>query len=283
MHSNGRRPRVGLSTLIRCFTFMATATCLLIAPAEARRTVIDENDFGLSFEVTGDAENGEIVHLPFAIDFGTGLQSTASITMGPCCLPADTEDFVGINFSPDDYIFATLLLHVDSGQSPESAVRLSNEQETSTPLDPVDAASIFEFGITQPFTFVPGFPTEETGSVGFYTDLFGSALIQFSDLSASGAPGDFELLLSCSGSCTSIGFSLNGQSFSSLDQPDGSSVFRFIFRNSTSVPEPGTWVMMLLGFGAAGFALRIRSTKHQNEDSPRDPLNKDALKLVQTF
>jgi hypothetical protein len=28
--------------------------------------------------------------------------------------------------------------------------------------------------------------------------------------------------------------------------------------NATAVPEPGTWAMMLLGFGAAGFAMRRR-------------------------
>ncbi len=28
--------------------------------------------------------------------------------------------------------------------------------------------------------------------------------------------------------------------------------------DSTVVPEPGTWAMMLMGFGAAGFAMRRR-------------------------
>lgn len=37
-----------------------------------------------------------------------------------------------------------------------------------------------------------------------------------------------------------------------------SGVLSFSFRNQNAVPEPGTWAMMLMGFGATGFALRRR-------------------------
>jgi hypothetical protein len=271
------RPPVGFTPAT---TIRAGAAALVLAvtglanPAEARRTVIDENEFGVSLEVTGDADNGDTTVLPFLVDYGTGLQSDVSLSLVDCCVAPDTtpEVDVGVNFSdsPGDSVFGTLMLPADFGI--ETAVRLSNDHETSEPLDPVDAASIFEFGVTQPFTFVPGFPTEESGSVGFYTDFAGLVLFQFSDLSSTGVPGDFELLLVCGGLCTNIGFNLNGLEFSSdLFDPasapaqlisyslqDGSSSFRFVFRNAAAVPEPASWAMMLLGFGVVGIALRKR-------------------------
>jgi hypothetical protein len=251
---------------------------LLIAfPADARRTVIDSNEWGVSLEVTGDAEDGESTVLPFGVDYGAGLQTDVTIGMEPCCITSvgePPEVPVSVNFtaSPGDSIFATLLWPEPFINGQGTAVRLSNEEATSEPLDPVDEASIFEFGIAHSLTSVPGFPTEETGSVGFYTPFSGGVTIQFSDLSSSGTAGDFELLLLCSGLCTNIGFSLAGLDFSldafdplsapsqlvSYELGDGSSSFRFAFRNAAAVPEPDSWAMMLLGFGAVGFAFRRR-------------------------
>jgi hypothetical protein len=102
-----------------------------------------------------------------------------------------------------------------------------------------------------------------------------SVMFQFTDLSSSGNPGDFELILTCGELCGNIGFNLAGQSFSADDfNPnaplppnlvsyslgDQNELFHpgtwdFIFRNA-ALPEPSTWASMLLGFGLLGCALR---------------------------
>jgi hypothetical protein len=108
-----------------------------------------------------------------------------------------------------------------------------------------------------------------------YGPFSGSAKFQFTDLSSSGAAGDFELLLLCDGSCENIGFSLGGLNFSStsfdpaaapsqlvsyttgfVDGNIAQGTFDFIFRNTSGVPEPSTWASMLLGFAFMGVALR---------------------------
>ena len=93
----------------------------------------------------------------------------------------------------------------------------------------------------------------------------GNATFQFLPLSGGGA-GSFELLLTCNGECANIGFNLGGLSFSSdtfnPSSPPSQLVsftdttFDFRFLNTSSVPEPGTWAMMLVGFGFLGAALR---------------------------
>lgn len=183
------------------------------------------------------------------------------VDLGQCC-PAPigaAEISVALYFTPTDYIYATLLTPREYYfPPPEAGLRLSNGDEVSTPLDPVDQASEFEFVITHSLTYAPPPPPDYvTGSWGTYTDYIGSALIQFTDLSSTGAAGDFGLSLSCTEQCRDIGFHLGGQDFSFFGQPDVSlALYYQEFRNSSGVPEPGTWVMMLIGFGAAGLGLR---------------------------
>lgn len=261
-----------IPTAPRSILLAATLFCGLSSAAEARRTVIDGNEFGTTYEVSTDVENGQGVTLPFAVDYGSGLQSDLIANFGPCCLGTVNEPpyvQVGLTFanSPGDFLFATLLQE----QFVDAGVRTSTAQETSTPLDPVDAASIFNFGMTTLITGgPPQVPGPGTGDLGFYSPFFGSANISFSDLSGSGVAGDFGLQLICNGICTSIGFNLAGLNFSSslfdpANAPDqlesfqigeGTSSFNFVFRNSSAVPEPGTWLSMLLGFGLLGAALR---------------------------
>jgi hypothetical protein len=252
--------------------FSAALLAGMPTAAEARRTVIDGNQYGTTYEVSTDAEDGTTVALPFGVNYGSGLQSDVIVNLGGCCLGGVNEPPyvpVGLTFanSPGDSFFAWVLQE----QFVDSSVHLSNAQQTSTPLDPVDQASIFDFGMA--FLITGGPPQVAgpgTGNLGFYSPFFGSALIQFTDLSGSGAAGDFGLALTCSGICTNIGFNLAGLNFSSaLFDPaaapaqlvsynlgQGTSSFNFVFRNNTAVPEPGTWLSMLFGFGLLGAVFR---------------------------
>ncbi|HEY6602959.1 MAG TPA: PEPxxWA-CTERM sorting domain-containing protein [Xanthobacteraceae bacterium] len=251
--------------------------CAMSTPAEARRTVIDGNQYGSTYEVSTDLEDGQTIPLPFAVNYGAGLQSDVIINLGPCCLGSVNEPPVvpvGLTFanSPGDHLFATVLKE----QFVDSSVHLSNDQQISTPLDPVDQASIFDFGMAFLITGgPPQVPDAQNPNLGFYSPFFGSAYARFSDLSGSGAPGDFGLALVCSGICTTIGFNLAGLNFSSgLFDPaaapsqlvsynvgqEGSS-FNFVFRNAAAVPEPATWLSMLIGFGFLGAALRQQRRK----------------------
>ena len=244
----------------------------LSATAEARRIIIDGNEFGNTYEVSTDLEDGQTIPLAFGVNYGSGIQSDVIVNLGACCLGGGNEPPfipVGLAFtnSPGDFLFATVLKE----QFVDSSVHVSNAQQTSTPLDPVDQASIFDFGMAFLITGgPPAIPTAQTGDLGFYSPFFGSANISFTDLSGSGVAGDFGLQLLCNGICTSIGFNLAGLNFSSASfDPaaapqqlvshtvgNGTSSFNFVFRNSAAVPEPATWLSMLLGFGAVGAVLR---------------------------
>lgn len=252
----------------RYFRWVFFALLLLVClptEASARRTVVDDN----SLEVTGDANDGEVVSLPFAVDFGSGLFSEVTVSLTPCCPGGGADNFnVALYFSPTDYIYATLLApDFDYFPPPEPAVRLRNEHETSAPLDPVDEASIFEFIVTHSLTFAPF--CDPGDFCGTYTDYIGSALIEFTDLSSSGMSGDFGLSLSCTELCRDIGFHLGGQDFSFNGQPGVSlALYEQEFRNTQSVPEPTSWSMLLLGFAATGIAMRARRRKAASE-APR--------------
>ena len=251
----------------------AALLCGASSSVEARRTVIDGNEFGNTYEISTDVENGFGAQLPFAVNYGSGLQSDLIVNLGTCCLPGDSSTppaiGVGLTFtnSPADFLFASVL----EEQFVDSAVRTSNGGQASTPLNPVQQADLFNFGMAFLITGgPPQVPTAETGDLGFYSPFFGSASFQFIDLSGSGVAGDFGLDLLCNGICNTIGFNLAGLNFSSsLFDPaaapsqlasfnigDGTSSFNFVFRNAAGVPEPGTWATMLLGFGIIGFALR---------------------------
>lgn len=97
--------------------------------------------------------------------------------------------------------------------------------------------------------------------VGIYANgMFGGTAVNLSVNDAdvhSGVPG----ISPCDGA-TSDSFVLQGGSPSGCDNGDSFETaqafghFTFAARGGGAVPEPATWAMMLLGFGAAGFAIR---------------------------
>jgi hypothetical protein len=79
-------------------------------------------------------------------------------------------------------------------------------------------------------------------------------------------PGFVGLLLN--GGTTANGVTLSDASFTSnslsfnfagqIWGPGQAAIFEIQFAEGNSVPEPGTWAMMLIGFGAVGFEMRRR-------------------------
>ena len=253
----------------------------MAAPAHAGRgTSIDVN----TTEIWSDSEDAQHVSLPFAIDYGSGPQSNLTVQ-----LPLDfgiTNDglsFAAVGLSvtglPSDVLFATVN-GSNLGGTQVPALRLSNATETSTPFFPVDEASTFDFGVVSPTMMTPPADTSDcdivSGTTYCYGPMTSSATFQFASLATPGDPGAFRLILQCGELCGNIGFNLGDVSFSADDfdpnapRPSqlvdftlgnqagpfhpGTWVFDFI--NVPSVPEPGTWASMLVGFALLGGALR---------------------------
>ena len=252
---------------------------LAAGPAQAGRTVVIDNN---TDEVWSDADNAQIVPLSFPVNYGSGLQSNVSVQL-PSTFSSSGFAAVGLTFtgSPSDILFATVA-GGGSGVPQVPGLRMSNATETSTPANPVDDASIFNFGTVTNADMAPpppGSPLCEMSLGGIrmcYGPITSYASFQFVDESSSGNAGDFELILQCTVGCGNIGFNLAGFNFSADDfNPnaplppqlvsyslgDQNSLFHpgtwtFLFRNPSSVPEPGTWACMLVGFGFIGIVLR---------------------------
>ena len=252
---------------------------LASGPAQAGRTVVIDNN---TDEVWSDAENAQIVPLSFPVNYGSGLQSNVSVQL-PLAFSSSGFAAVGLTFtgSPSDILFATVA-GGGSGIPQVPGLRMSNPTETSTPANPVDDASIFNFGTVTNADMAPpppGSPLCEVSSGGIrmcYGPITNYASFQFVDESSSGNPGDFELILQCTSGCGNIGFNLGGFNFSADDfNPNAPlppqlvsyslgnqnqlfhpGTWTFLFRNPSSVPEPGTWGYMLAGFALIGTVLR---------------------------
>lgn len=249
-------------------------------PAQAGRGIsIDIN----TTEIWSDADNAQVVPLEFPVNYGNGLQSSV-VTQLPDSFSTNISGLnfavVGLTFtgSPSDTLFATVNGSDNGTDVP--GLRLSNSTEQSTPFNPVDDASIFTFGNVFPADMAPPSDTSDCDISGVATYCYGpmtdSATFTFIDRSSDGNPGDFELIVECGELCGNIGFNLGGLSFSADDfDPNGvlpsqlvdfsvgdqnelfhPGTWDFLFRNSAPVPEPGTWAMMLLGFGGIGAAMR---------------------------
>lgn len=257
------------------------------APARAGRGISIDVD---TYEIYSDASNGSVVPLSHAIDYGKGLQSSVTVQLPDMFSdqpngPAAAN--VGLTFtnSPSDSLFATILGSDDPLQN-LPALRLSDGAQASTPIHPVAQANTFSFGdLSRPVMapLPPGSPGCDTSgiTVTCYGPMTADAVFQFVDMSASGNPGDFKLILQCLSVCTNIGFNLGGVNFSSNNfDPNGpqlsqfssytagpasftpSGTWTFLFTNPSAVPEPRAWELMLLGFGLLGASIRRQRKRH---------------------
>jgi hypothetical protein len=102
-------------------------------------------------------------------------------------------------------------------------------------------------------TFVPGTSYSFTGNAFTYDPSLGNLLL---DITTPGAP---------SGSNVLYFSSTRGDPMSNLYRSGGTGALTTgtnglvtTFSQTPAVPEPGTWVMMLIGFAAVGFSMRRR-------------------------
>lgn len=102
--------------------------------------------------------------------------------------------------------------------------------------------------------WVSGDGNDPDGTITFINELFGNQIISAHFGGAGGAGGDATLLyLFNFGTDGAITANLGLQGFSNA----------VVITPPGAIPEPGTWAMMLLGFGAIGFAMRRRIVKRQ--------------------
>jgi hypothetical protein len=264
-----------LAKLLR--SIMAVVAFLGAAAVEARTTPIDNG----TDQAWGNADDGQSIALPSPINFGTGYRSAVTIHFGDQYKDPSGSGLtlapvsLSIDGAPGDSLYATVM-GLDPSEGSAVVVVSNPGGDTSKPQF-IDPASIFNFADEY---WYHGQVIPNIGSI--YGPISGSAQFQFTDLSSTGAAGDFQLLLTCSGMCTNIGFNLGGVSFSAssfdpsaapsqLVSYDVNSAgpgvtqgsWDFIFRNTAAVPEPRTWALMLLGFGFIGCIIRrhpVRST-----------------------
>jgi hypothetical protein len=239
-HGNGgaSAPHAGARRRYRFFLAVtAGVISVFYSPAEARRIAID----GTNFTTTPGCTLSTVLNsacqgymLPFQINFGSGL-----------------TDEIYFYEAQGESAF-TLGGRAGSAQQPSFNLRiafggLESNNESSFGLVGSDAVlTAIGSGGAAPVT-----------------------VVRFRDLSSSGTTGDFALIIDHSIDLVS------GDSRRAYDLRLGTEAFQcaglscfianggafipsrtFEFRNAPAIPEPTTWAMMLVGFGAVGFSLR---------------------------
>lgn len=244
----------------------ALAAFLAAAPADARRTVIDKGQFidpGSAIDactIGGDPCDATI--LPFSFDFGTGLTNEAFIydrgiisfgdpisgavdanadfttfgvpVIAPLYVPGDTG-----TAGPYDAFAGT----IGPGDFPETLANFGTDLFVITFLDP---------SAQDPNSFLTPYVhvliDASSGEIRFEFIHGQSFLDEFDNLTLA--------LPNTTG--TQMGYLLGTEQVLA-DPPDIEGINAFTFPGTGSgVPEPGTWAMMLLGFGAVGFSMRRR-------------------------
>ena len=173
---------------------------------------------------------------------GKGNVQTLPPPVAPCDLGLTTPDadacsgyYSGnlINGSPTDL------------QNQADAIALlpgDFEFETSTWAD-VEATKVLT--LTGP----------DSNQIDFGTTLFGQTIVGAHFGNVAGPAGNVSVFWL-------FDFGTEGASFITLDNVQGfSNAALYTTGTPPAVPEPATWAMMLLGFGAAGYSMRRRRQK----------------------
>jgi hypothetical protein len=232
MMASSQRNEVGANLMNRYLGRAAAAVAFswaaLAAPAQASVTVGVADSFGGNCFPFGCGYTGEYQQV-----YGSSAFS------GPITI--DTVTFFPRN---------------DPGSGPNASAFTLTFYLTSRPVNGLttnpgtnETTLLSSFG-----TFVPGSSYQLTGNSFTYDPALGNLLL---DISTSGAPsfGDSFYFSSASGDAMSNLYRSGGTG--ALTTGTNGLVTQFSQVNS-AVPEPATWAMMLIGFGAVGSAMRRR-------------------------
>lgn len=234
---------------MQMFLAKIAAAVLLVSMAsnaEARRTVIDRSDENnpMDLTLTGycdlDLLDCDPVALGYSVDFGQGAL-TEVIVYGNALL----------SFGPDPVQLNDVTSLADFGANVVSP-GLNNDLG-------------FDDGGNDAYSLVGSVTIDPiTGVIkALYQDCDSPQFCYFSNSSLTLTPtiGGFQVL------ATNSGERLSGYAFSDGTVSEQLSRSRSFFIPATfsglnlqsSVPEPDTWALMLIGFGAVGFAMRRRT------------------------
>lgn len=112
--------------------------------------------------------------------------------------------------------------------------------------------------------FISGTNTNGSFTVNFLNAIsnFSAVNVNFSAFTASAFDSGNNLLGTSSASnfLQAVSFNFGGISSIQFSTTTQFGVDNFQFTQNAAVPEPATWAMMLIGFGAVGFAMRRRSS-----------------------
>lgn len=236
------------------------ATCLFAAPAAARRTVIDQGQFIDIGTPTDPCTIGgapcTATILPFSFDFGSGLTNQAYIYDSG--IISFGQEIIGVDLNTDfttwgfDVIaplyvpgagvagpYETFAGEIGPSEFPETLPNFGTNLFVISFLDP---------SFNDPNSFLSPY-------VHVLIDASSSELrFEFIHGQSFLSDGNLQLALPNTAG-TQLGYSLGTQQVLN-DPPDIAGINAFSFVSTAPVPEPSTWTMMLLGFGALGFVLR---------------------------
>ena len=217
-------------------TALASAALMVSSPALA----------GVTIDLGASTDNGILVH-------GTGTEVTAPEVIAN--LGSNGPNIVHFNGTTDDPATDDLRLQGGSGQADVTGAEIDLGQNPEG-YDLL-TGNIFltgHMGMTWIEFALTGADGTNGGTVDFTITLNGTTTVDFLDqLLGSGD--------------THFGFQATGTDvitnvFYSIDNPPGGidilKQVRIEPADIGAIPEPATWGTMLLGFGAAGFALRRR-------------------------
>ena len=239
---------------------------LSVSPAEARRVVVDEGEFitpptlgaGCTIGIAGCAAT----ILPFNFDFGTGLTNQAfiynsGIVSFGAPIPTGVDPLGSfLNFGVP--VIAPLYDPTASGVA-------GPYQTGSRVFDPS------EFPETQPnfgtdmflISWLDPSTVNEADLLAGYVHLILDASpteLRFEYIHGQSNNVEGQIVITLPNVVgTNLGYSVLGeQLFDETPDISPSAVHAYSVGATGAIPEPATWMMMLLGFGAVGYGLRWR-------------------------